>query len=81
MRQVFILIIKIYQRTLSPQTGILKFLYASPIITLSGGAYQGCRFYPTCSQYTIKVLENHPLFTALKLSAKRISKCHSFNCN
>lgn len=79
MRQIFILVIKIYQRLLSPQTGLLKFLYLSPMITLSGGVYQGCRFYPTCSEYTKKALEYYPLPKALRLSFKRITKCHGFN--
>ncbi len=39
-----------------------------------------CRFYPTCSVYTMTALEKHGLFKGLSLSVKRILRCHPF-CN
>ncbi|MDG1098891.1 MAG: membrane protein insertion efficiency factor YidD [Bacteroidia bacterium] len=35
-----------------------------------------CRFTPTCSQYGIEALKKHGLWKGLKLTLKRISKCH-----
>lgn len=35
-----------------------------------------CRFYPTCSQYSIDAIKTHGVFKGLKLSFKRIGKCH-----
>lgn len=35
-----------------------------------------CRFYPTCSQYSLEALQKHGLFKGVKLAVKRISKCH-----
>ena len=44
-------------------------LIISPLIGPS------CRFYPSCSQYSIQAFENHGLI-GFYLSFKRLSKCH-----
>lgn len=36
----------------------------------------GCRFTPTCSQYTIEALEKFGVVYGLKLGIKRFLKCH-----
>ena len=38
-----------------------------------------CRFYPTCSHYTIEAVEKHGVFCGSWLAIKRISKCHPGN--
>ncbi len=38
-----------------------------------------CRFYPTCSAYSLEALEQHGLLSGLGLTIKRISRCHPFN--
>ena len=38
-----------------------------------------CRFYPSCSQYSIHAFENHGLIKGFYLSLKRLSKCHPGN--
>jgi hypothetical protein len=38
-----------------------------------------CRFYPTCSEYSIEALKKHGLFKGLYLSIKRIAKCHPWH--
>jgi len=38
-----------------------------------------CRFYPSCSQYTIDALEKHGLFKGLFKGAIRVSKCHPYH--
>lgn len=38
-----------------------------------------CRFYPTCSAYTLEAIEKYGLFKGGYLGAKRILKCHPFN--
>ena len=35
-----------------------------------------CRFTPTCSQYAIDSIKKHGPFVGLKLTIKRILKCH-----
>jgi len=38
-----------------------------------------CRFYPTCSDYSIKVLEKHGFFKGWILTIKRIKRCNFKN--
>ena len=38
-----------------------------------------CRFYPTCSQYTLEAIEKYGLTKGLLLGTKRILKCHPFH--
>lgn len=38
-----------------------------------------CRFYPTCSEYTIEALSKHGVLKGSLLSIRRISRCHPFH--
>jgi uncharacterized protein len=38
-----------------------------------------CRFYPTCSSYSIQSLEKYGLFKGLGLTLLRLAKCHPFH--
>ncbi len=35
-----------------------------------------CRFYPTCSQYSLEAIQVHGAVKGSWLSIKRIAKCH-----
>jgi uncharacterized protein len=35
-----------------------------------------CRFYPSCSTYSIEALETHGVLTGSYLTVKRLLKCH-----
>ena len=35
-----------------------------------------CRFYPSCSHYTIEAIETYGVIKGLYLALKRILKCH-----
>ena len=48
-------------------------LIISPLIGPS------CRFYPSCSQYSIQAFEHHGPVKGFYLSIKRLSKCHPGN--
>ena len=48
---------------------IYKFLI-SPLLGNS------CRYFPTCSEYSIETLKSYGLFKGLYLSLKRILSCH-----
>jgi len=48
-------------------------LFISPVIG------PRCRFYPTCSHYTIEALQKHGVLCGLWLSVKRIGSCHPGN--
>lgn len=38
-----------------------------------------CRFYPTCSAYSLEAFQRFGAFKGLYLSVRRISKCHPFH--
>ncbi len=38
-----------------------------------------CRYYPTCSEYTIDALYEHGAIKGLFLGACRICRCHPFH--
>lgn len=66
-----ILMISLYQKTLSPSLGIFKFLpfYPKP----------SCIFYPTCSEYGIECYKKYSFIQATKKTINRIGRCHSGN--
>jgi len=66
MKSVVLLLIKTYQKTISPDHG------AFPILRVMGQ----CRHYPTCSQYTYNSIEEYGVLKGLWLGMKRISTCH-----
>ena len=35
-----------------------------------------CRFYPSCSQYAIKALDQHGVIKGTMLTLRRLLKCH-----
>lgn len=69
MKQLILFLIKLYQRTTSPDHGWLR--YMSP-----GGF---CRFYPSCSQYAYEVISKKGVVVGLGLSLWRILKCNPWH--
>ncbi|MFZ4388516.1 MAG: membrane protein insertion efficiency factor YidD [Chthoniobacterales bacterium] len=43
------------------------------------GSGCGCRFYPSCSAYTLEALKEHGAAQGSLLSLRRILKCHPWN--
>ncbi len=66
LKKIILGLIKIYQKTISPDHGWL------PILRVLGQ----CRHYPTCSQYTYQAVEKYGSFKGLWLGIKRIVTCH-----
>lgn len=64
MKKIIIFLIKIYKKTLSP---ILDFLGIK------------CKYYPTCSEYTIQAIEKYGVIKGCLLGIKRILKCNPFS--
>ncbi len=65
----FIFLIKIYQKTLSPDHGWFKHKHP----------YGYCRFYPTCSSYSIKALEKYGFLKGGVKSVWRVLRCNPWN--
>ncbi len=38
-----------------------------------------CRYYPTCSEYTMEAVSRHGVLKGLLLGLKRLSRCHPFH--
>ncbi|MBS1492170.1 MAG: membrane protein insertion efficiency factor YidD [Bacteroidetes bacterium] len=53
---------------------LIKFYqkFISPLLPAS------CRFYPTCSQYSLEAFQEFGVFKGFYLSVKRILKCNPF---
>jgi len=69
MKTVILFLIKIYQKTISPDHGYI------PILRLLGQ----CRHYPTCSQYTYQAIKKDGLCKGLWLGIKRVATCHPWH--
>jgi len=70
IKKIFIFLIKAYQKTISPDHGIIGKSF------FPGGA---CKYHPTCSQYSIDAISKHGIIKGAWLSAKRISRCNPFS--
>lgn len=55
--------------------GLLRFyqLFISPLLG------PRCRFYPSCSHYSIEALQRHGFFYGSWLAIRRIGRCHPAN--
>ncbi len=61
--------IKIYQKTLSFDHGVLSLFYPNGF----------CRFTPTCSEYGYEAIERHGIIKGGWLTVKRIIRCNPFS--
>ncbi|MDD5266853.1 MAG: membrane protein insertion efficiency factor YidD [Methylococcales bacterium] len=54
---------------------IIKFykFFISPLLG------SNCRFYPSCSSYSIEALQRHGAIIGSYLSLRRLLKCHPFH--
>jgi len=68
-KSISIFLIKIYQKTLSLDHGILKRLFP----------YGHCRFTPTCSEYGLEAIERYGFVKGWSKAIWRIIRCNPFN--
>jgi len=68
-------IVRLYQAVLSPQSGFLRWIYLSPVFTISPGANYGCKFETSCSNYCIESINKHGVITGIKMSVARLASC------
>lgn len=76
-KKTFLSLIRIYQKTISPDSGIFSFWFKNGLTVLAPSNI--CRFYPTCSEYSYKAIEKFGVKKGLALALKRLLKCHPFN--
>ena len=68
-RYIAIKTIKVYQRTLSFDHGIFRYLYPHGF----------CRFRPTCSEYAIQALEKYGFIRGGLKACWRVLRCNPWN--
>ena len=71
-KKTIVFIIKIYQKILSPDTGLPSKM---------GFTKSTCQFFPTCSNYTIQAIEKYGVFLGLYKGFRRIIRCQPWQKN
>jgi putative membrane protein insertion efficiency factor len=69
MQKLLINLIKLYQKTLSPDHGWFRARWPNGY----------CRFHPTCSQYAVEAIQIHGSIKGVFLGTKRILRCNPFS--
>jgi len=66
LRKPAIFLIRIYQKTISPDHGVLKGLYPDGF----------CRYHPTCSEYTAQAIDQNGVVIGCAQGCWRIMRCN-----
>jgi len=64
-----ILLIRVYQRTLSLDHGPLKILFP----------YGFCKFHPSCSEYSAQAIDKHGVIKGTAMGSWRIIRCNPWS--
>jgi len=68
-RGILVLLIDVYQRTLSPDHSWLKKRFP----------YGYCRFYPTCSEYSKQAIGKYGIIIGVPKSLWRVLRCNPWS--
>lgn len=71
MTRFFLLLLRLYRRTLSPDHGVLRGMFPLGV----------CRYTPTCSEYLEEAIVVHGLLSGLRLGFQRVLRCHPFGAS
>jgi len=69
IRLPFLVLIKFYQKTLSPDHGPLKIFFP----------HGYCRFHPTCSQYGHDAIKYKGIIKGIPMTIWRVLRCNPWN--
>lgn len=64
MKRIIIFLIKIYKKIISPMFKVMGI---------------ECKYYPTCSEYTVQAINKYGCIKGIYLGVKRILKCNPFS--
>lgn len=64
IKKIIIFLIKVYQKSLSPDHGFLKIKFL------------GCCYYPSCSQYLVQAIDKHGAIKGSYMGLRRLFRCH-----
>ncbi len=67
------------KRTRNPAIDIAVFLIRTYQTCISPILGPRCRFYPTCSEYSLEALKKHGFTRGIGLTVRRLGKCHPFH--
>ncbi|OGG08658.1 membrane protein insertion efficiency factor YidD [Candidatus Gottesmanbacteria bacterium RBG_16_43_7] len=70
MKKLVLSSIRFYQKYLSFDTGMLRYLFLTD---------RACRFTPTCSEYTYQAVNRYGIIYGLWLGLARIVRCHPWS--
>ncbi|MEG3617160.1 membrane protein insertion efficiency factor YidD [Magnetovibrio sp. PR-2] len=64
---------------MNPVAYILRALVKGYQLVISPVLPASCRYYPTCSSYTLQAIETHGALKGAWMGLKRIGRCHPWN--
>ena len=70
MKRLVLFLIRFYQKYLSFDTGLAKYLFLTD---------KACRFQPTCSEYCYQAIEKYGILRGGWRGLKRIIRCHPWS--
>ncbi|PLX25139.1 membrane protein insertion efficiency factor YidD [Candidatus Parcubacteria bacterium] len=68
MKTIILKLIRLYQKTLSPDTGWFKVYYP----------HGYCKFHPHCSEYGHQAIDKHGVLRGGTMTVWRILRCNPF---
>jgi len=68
-RRIVMMLIRAYQKTLSPDHGIVAKIIRRPV----------CRFHPTCSAYAYEAIKKHGVLRGTPMAAWRVLRCNPWS--
>lgn len=69
LRLIPFTILFVYQKTLSPDHGLLKVFYPNGY----------CKFYPSCSEYSKQAFLKYGVLKGFYLTLQRLAKCNPWS--